>query len=82
MAETNPIPNLEPRVAVLEQIALDTQRALDRIERRFDVFEGRIETRIVALERRQHTDFLWVLAIMLGGYAGMLGAMARGFHWI
>lgn len=36
MADTNPnstVPPWEPRVAVLEQIARDTQRALDRIER-------------------------------------------------
>lgn len=78
MAESNPIPNLEPRVAVLEQIATDTRSALERIERRLDAFE-----------KRQHTDFLALLTIMLsgfvgmlGGFAGMLGAMAHGFHWI
>jgi len=76
------IPNLEPRVAVLEQIALDTQRALDRIEKRLNVFEERIDRRLETLDRRQHTDFLWMLAIMLGGYAGMLASMAHGFKWI
>lgn len=81
--------NLEPRVAVLEQIALDTQRALDRMERRFDGLETRLETRFGALERRiealdkrEHTNFLWLLAIMLGGYASMFATMAHGFKWI
>lgn len=64
-------PNLEPQVAVLKQIAADTRQALERIERRLD-----------ALDKRQHTDFLWLLAIFLGGYASMLGVMSRGFKWI
>lgn len=33
MADNGSTPSLEPRVAVLEQIARDTQRTLDRIER-------------------------------------------------
>lgn len=71
MADGNSTPNLEPRVAVLEQIAADTRDALARIERRIE-----------ALDKRQHTDFLWLLAIFLSGYASMLGVMARGFKWI
>ena len=70
--------NLEPRVAVLEQIAADTRDGLARIERRLE-----------ALEKRQHTDFLALLTIMLsgfvamlGGFAGVLGVMAHGFKWI
>lgn len=78
MANDTSTPNLEPRVAVLEQIAADTRGALDRIDRRLE-----------ALEKRQHTDFLALLTIMLsgfvamlGGFAGTLGVMAHGFKWI
>lgn len=78
MANDTSTPNLEPRVAVLEQIAADTRSALARIEHRLD-----------ALDKRQHTDFLALLTIMLsgfvamlGGFAGLFGVMAHGFKWI
>lgn len=106
MPDGNSTPNLEPRVAVLEQIAVETRDALLRIDRRLDGIErdikpllglpqsyldlGRhcdarfdsLERRMDALERRQHTDFIALLTVMLGGYASMLGVMAHGFHWI
>jgi hypothetical protein len=107
MADGNSTPNLEPRVAVLEQIAADTRDALIRIEHRFDTTDKRIEAvgaqfetrfnaferwydgrldslerRFEALDKRQHTNLLWLLTGYLAGYAGMLGVMAHGFHWI
>jgi len=47
-----------------------TRNALERIERRIE-----------ALEKRQHTDFLWMLGIMLTGFSVMFGVMAHGFKW-
>lgn len=92
MADENPIPNLEPRVLLLEQIAGDTRTMLARLEGRFDAIDGRFDSlerrfdsldrRMDALEKRQHTDFLVLLTIYLAGYAGLLGAMAHGFKWI
>ena len=69
---------MEARVAVLEQIARSTVTSLERIERRLET---------VATEQR--SDFRWLLGMMLGGtgtllaaFAGMLGVMAHGFHWL
>jgi hypothetical protein len=69
---------MEARVAVLEQIARSTVTSLERIERRLET---------VATEQR--SDFRWLLGMMLGStgtllaaFAGMLGVMAHGFHWL
>jgi hypothetical protein len=34
------------------------------------------------LRTTQRADYRWLLGIMLGGFAGLLGVMARGFHWL
>jgi hypothetical protein len=54
-------------------------------ESRFDTLERRIET----LDSRHHRDFLFLITVMIGGwvtmvggFAGILGVMAHGFHWI
>lgn len=67
-----------PRIAVLEGIARSTKTALDRIERRLDLIEA-----------SRQSDYRWLVDIMLGGfglmltsYPGLLGAIARGFHWM
>ncbi len=62
---------LEVRVAVLEQIAADTRSVLERLDWRLDRMAG-----------RQDADFRWLLGVVLAGLAGMLGAMAHGFHWL
>ncbi len=81
--------DMEARVAVLEQIAKSTQATLDRIERRMDALETglRAEIREIRAEMREiraelQSDFRWLLGIMLGGMAGLLGGMAHGFHWL
>jgi len=77
--------DMESRVAVLEEIARNLAAGQDRMERRFDAFERRLDT----LSARHHADFRWLLGIMLGGFgamfggfAAMLGVMAHGFHWL
>jgi hypothetical protein len=69
---------MESRVAVLEQIARDTARALDRIERRMDGLDRRIDT----LAHEHHAEFRWLLGMILGTTGAMLGVMAHGFHWL
>jgi hypothetical protein len=76
---------MESRVAVLEQIARTTTAALDRIERRLDSVDRRID----AMVSDQRADFRWLVGIMLGGFGAMLGGsgallgvMAHGFHWL
>jgi hypothetical protein len=61
---------METRLAVLEQVAKQTETVLDRMDRRLE-----------RLEDRQRTDFLWLLGVTLGGFAGMFGLLAHGFHW-
>jgi hypothetical protein len=70
--------SMEARVAVLEQIARTTSGALERIERRLDS----VDRRINAVVTDQRADFRWLLGIMLGGFGAMLGVMAHGFHWL
>ena len=77
--------DMESRVAVLEQIARDTSRALDRIERRMDGFDRRmdgLDRRIDALAHAQHAEFRWLVGMILGTTGAMLGVMAHGFHWL
>ena len=69
---------MEARVAVLEHIAQTTAAGIDRLERRLDL-----------LAADQRADYRWLLGIMLGGFAtmlagfaGLLGVMAHGFHWL
>jgi len=70
--------SMDARVAVLEQIARTTTATLERMERRLDSMDRRIDTVITD----QRADFRWLLGIMLGGFGAMLGVMARGFHWL
>jgi hypothetical protein len=77
--------DLEPRVAVLEQIARDTRDMLARMEGRFD----RIETRLDRVEARQGEDFRFLVrliitqgVLMIGGFAAVLGVIARAQHWV
>jgi hypothetical protein len=69
---------MEARVAVLEQIARTTSASLERIERRLDSMDRRID--VVVTDQR--ADFRWLLGVMLGGFGAMLGVMAHGFHWL
>ena len=78
-------PGMEARVAVLESIAQTTASAIERLDRSME----RLERRMDALAAEQRTDFRWLLGIMLGGFvtmlgamAGLLAAMAHGFHWL
>jgi hypothetical protein len=85
-------PEMESRVAVLEQIARNLLSGQERIERRFDAVDRHfdaVDRRIDILAAKQHADFPWLLGIMLGGFGSMiggfgamLGVMAHGFHWL
>jgi hypothetical protein len=77
--------SMDARVAVLEQIARTTAATLERMERRLDSMDRRIDTVIAD----QRADFRWLLGVMLGGFGvmlggfgAMLGVMAHGFHWL
>jgi uncharacterized coiled-coil protein SlyX len=83
------IGGLEVRVAVLEQIAADTRAVLERLDKRLDRMDGRLESRfdrlddrLMAIDTHHRADFRWLLGLTLAGFAGLLGAMAHGFHWL
>jgi hypothetical protein len=75
---TAPTPDWKPQVAVLEQIARNTEQVLLRIETRLDRIDGRMADDFKFLVRLIFT--LGVL--MLGGFAAVLGVIARAQHWI
>ena len=70
--------DMESRVAVLEQIARTTAAGLERLERRFDTVDQRMDS----FMREQRADFRWLMGIMLGGFGALLGIVAHGFHWL
>ena len=63
--------DMPARVAVLEQIARNTEAMLAEI--RTDMREFRKDLR---------SDFRWLLATYGGGFIILLGVMAHGFHWV
>ena len=71
-------PDMEARVAVLEEIAKGTKEALAEL---------RAEMR--ALRTEQRTDYRWMLGVLIGGFVtlgggmlALLGIMAKGFKWL
>ena len=77
--------NIETRVAILEQIARNTEALLKLLDQRMERIETRmerIETRIDRIEDRMERHFLWLLGLYLAGFASLLGVLAHGFHWL
>jgi hypothetical protein len=82
-------PEMEARVAVLEQIAKDTREALTgiRSDLRSELSGVRGEMR--DLRNDQRSDFRTLLGFLIGvgglvlslGIA-LLGVVAKGFHWL
>lgn len=67
--------DVETRLALLEQTASTTTASLER--------------RVDSVIAEMRADFRWLLGIMLGGFATILGGlgailavMAHGFHWL
>ena len=63
--------NMPTPVAVLEEIARNTSATLDRIDRRLET-----------LDKRMDTHFRWLVGLYLAGTASILGVVAHGFHWL
>jgi hypothetical protein len=60
----------------------DTARSLQGLEARMANWFEAIERQLGRSEDRQRNDFLFLLVVVLAGFAGLIGVMARGFHWI
>ena len=84
---------MEARVAALEQIASAAVAALERIERRHEALAHEFRAEIGQLRTDMKDGFRDLRASigpisgrcsasLLGGFAGMLGLMAHGFHWL
>ena len=84
---------MEARVAVLETAVRGIQASLERIERNQEAAATAIMTAISGLRTSVdadirelrgivHTNFLWLLGIMLTLAGGGFVLMAHGFHWI
>lgn len=63
--------DLAPRVAVLEQIAKDTQGVLKEIK-----------DDLRAMRTSQERDFRLLFGAIITVTLGLAGLMAHGFHWI
>lgn len=61
----------EVRITRLEVIVENINKTLERIEKRLDVMDCRIDS-----------NFKWLLGIIIGGFGSMLAIMAHGFHWL
>lgn len=75
---------MEARVAVLEQIAKNTEKVLDRMDMRLDRMDSRMERmedRMERIEDRQRADFKWLLGMGMGGTGFLVAVMAHGFNW-
>jgi len=80
---------MEARVAVLEEIARNTAKVLDRIETsmakmddRMAKMEERFDKGMIRLEDRQSADFKWLLGTQLGIATFIFATLAHGFHWV
>jgi hypothetical protein len=62
---------MEARVAVLEEIAKNTRKLLEKMD-----------SRLERLEDRQNADFRWMLGLGIAGTGFLFATMAHGFHWL
>jgi len=63
-------------VAVLEQIAKNAEKVLEKLDARID----RLETRMARMEDRQSLDFKWLMGFGMGSTGFLFATMAHGFH--
>ena len=68
----------ETRLALLEQSVGHIYELLNRIENKIDKFDEKLDKLNTKVDR----NFYSLLTLYIGGYAAILGIMAKGFHWI
>jgi uncharacterized coiled-coil protein SlyX len=73
------------RIAIVENTIGHINETLIRMEKRFDKIDEKLETmdkKIDSINNRMWTNFLWLLGVMSAFSVGLLGIIAKGFHWI
>jgi hypothetical protein len=71
-------PELEPRVAVLEQIAKDTKESMGNLRADFVLVRGDVGK----LRDNQERDFRLLFGAIIVATLGLAGLMAKGFNWL
>lgn len=86
-------PDMEPRVAVLEQIAKSTEASLREIKdelratrsdlgQKFDALRTDVEKKSSDHRDRQERDFRLVFGALIAVALTLAGIMAKGFRWL
>jgi hypothetical protein len=83
------VPEWEPRVRVLEEIAAATKDALNRIDARFEHLDGkmtagfdRLDGKITRLDEKRERDFRVLFGAIIVTTIGLAALIARTQHWI
>ena len=74
----DPYIEYEHRTTRLESCIENINATLLRMESRLDNMEKKIDSNFKFMIRMIFTNYV----IMIGGFTGILGVMAHGFHWI
>ena len=76
---------MEARVN-MDEVARRIDAVNERLQRKLDgtSFDrgGVLGSEARELSRQMRNHFRWQLVTMLAGFAGLLGVMAHGFHWL
>jgi hypothetical protein len=79
------VSDLEPRVAVLEEIARSTRAALERIDRRLDAIENRMiasDNRMIAFQADVDRRFLTFQSEMNSRLIALQADQRSDFRWL
>ena len=81
-AERSPSPpDTETRLRVLEEIAVGTKAAIERLDRQIEAFRIENSAEHRALRAEHRADFRLLMGLILTTTGAMLAVMAHGFHW-
>ena len=67
----------ESRLTRVETTLENFDKRFGHIDNRF----GQIDKHMSEGFKELKSDIRWMFGIMLGGFAGIFGLMAHGFHW-
>ncbi len=71
----------EARIMLLEQKNDDFHQTLNRIEKRLDFLDSKID----AQGTKNDSHFRWTVGLIFGlyatGFATLLGAVSKAYHW-